>query len=288
MDAALEHCRDITRARARNFYYGLKLLPEPKRSALYAIYAWMRHADDIIDDALTTDDARSELNHFTILTKDALDQRIFTSDPIWMAFAETARAFELNPQPFLDMIEGQVADLEGRAIETTDDLFTYCRQVASTVGLVCIEIWGYDDPAAPGLAVDRGIAFQLTNILRDVQEDVQRDRCYLPAAQLREAGISPDDLVNWRPSDRCEAIVTGWINIARDHYERSAPLDGMIDAACRPTLWAMTTIYRELLDRIARDPRRVVEDRRVRLTALHKTSIALKAKWMARSGGSSR
>ena len=111
---------------------------------------------------------------------------------------------------------------------------------------------------------------------------------YLPAQQLREAGISTDDLVQWRPSDRCEAIVTGWIDIARDHYERSAPLDGMIDAACRPTLWAMTTIYRELLDRIARDPQRVVKDRRIRLNALHKTSIALKAKWMARSGGSAR
>ena len=102
--------------------------------------------------------------------------------------------------------------------------------------------------------MDRGIAFQLTNILRDVKEDVQLGRCYLPAQQLREAGIATDDLVQWRPSDRCEAIITGWIDIARDHYERSAPLDGMIDAACRPTLWAMTTIYRELLDRIARDP----------------------------------
>lgn len=288
MDAALEHCRDITRSRARNFYYGLKLLPEPRRSALYAIYAWMRRADDIIDDALTPHDARRELDHFTVLTRDALDKRIFTSDPMWIAFTETARAFTLKPEPFLDMIKGQLADLEGRSIETTEDLFTYCRQVASTVGLVCIEIWGYDDPAATELAVDRGIAFQLTNILRDVQEDVQSGRCYLPAQQLREAGISTDDLVQWRPSDRCEAIVTGWIDIARDHYERSAPLDGMIDAACRPTLWAMTTIYRELLDRIARDPQRVVKDRRIRLNALHKTSIALKAKWMARSGGSAR
>ena len=135
--------------------------------------------DDIIDDALTPHDARRELDHFTVLTRDALDKRIFTSDPMWMAFTETARTFTLKPEPFLDMIKGQLADLEGQSIETTEDLFTYCRQVASTVGLVCIEIWGYDDPAATELAVDRGIAFQLTNILRDVQEDVQSGR-WLP------------------------------------------------------------------------------------------------------------
>jgi phytoene synthase len=184
----------------------------------------------------------------------------------------------------MDMIDGQYADLDGQRIETMDDLFTYCRQVASSVGLACIHIWGYSNPAAPALAVDRGIAFQLTNILRDVQEDVERGRCYLPAIQMEEASITPDDLIAWRPSDRCESIITGWVNIAREHYERSAPLDDMIDATCRPTLWAMTTIYRELLERIGRDPQRVVREKRVSLSALHKTSIAVRARWMARGG----
>ena len=285
IDAAMQHCRDITRARARNFYYGLKLLPEPKRSSLYAIYAWMRRADDIIDDSDGRELTRIELDRFSETTIEALEGRCDADDPLWIAFTETARTFKLDAAPFLDMLEGQRADLDERSIVTSEDLFTYCRQVASTVGLVCIQVWGYDDSAAPSLAVDRGIAFQLTNILRDIREDVELDRCYIPDQQLKDAGMTPDDLVSWRPADRAESIIEGWIATARSHYERSAPLEEMIDPACRPTLWAMTTIYRELLERIAKDPHRIVEDRRVRLNAIHKTSIALRAKWMARSAG---
>lgn len=277
---AMDHCRALTKARARNFYYGLKLLPEPKRSALYAIYAWMREADDIIDGESGI--ARPEtLERFASTTRAVLDGAAPPDDPMWIAFGQTARDFTLDAQPFIDMIEGQVSDLEERPIRTRDDLFEYCRQVASTVGLVCIEVWGYDDPAAPALAVDRGIAFQLTNILRDIHEDVQRGRCYLPSDQLAESGLPPGDLVRWLHADRCESIVRGWIDTARDHYERSAPLDAMISADCRPTLWAMTTIYSDLLDRIARDPRRSATGHRVRLSKLHKATIALRARRMA-------
>ena len=274
-------CREVTRVRARNFYYGLKLLPEPKRSALYAIYAWMRMADDLIDDATDVDQARAELGHFEHDTDSALNGTPPSDEPMWIALADVASNWTLDPECFSLMIAGQAADLESRTIESPSDLLTYCNQVASSVGLVCIDIWGYTDPAARELAVERGIAFQLTNILRDLREDLELERCYLPAEQLRAAHVSTQDLLAWRPSDACDALVGCWIDRAQQAYDASAPLDDMIDPTCRPTLWAMTTIYHSLLDSIAREPRCIVGDARVRLSPIRKSLIALRARWQA-------
>ena len=274
-------CREITRNRARNFYYGLKLLPEPKRSALYAIYAWMRMADDLIDDAVDLEQARQGLSGFERDTAMALNGTPPSQEPMWLALTDVATTWKLDAECFSMMIAGQSADLESRIIETPADLMTYCNQVASSVGLVCIDIWGYSDPAARELAIERGIAFQLTNILRDLREDIELDRCYLPAEQLRGAHVSPADLLSWRPNDACEALVGCWIDRARQAYVDSAPLDDMVDASCRPTLWAMTTIYASLLDVIAREPRRIVDGPRVRLSPARKTLIALRARWQA-------
>ncbi len=271
---AFAHCRDVTRSRARNFFYGLRLLPEPKRSALYAIYAWMREADDIVDDGRP-----HELEAFERSTADVLSGGTPPPGPLWTALAATASAWDLELQPFLDMIRGQRFDQDGQPVQTEDDLFEYCRRVASTVGLICIRIWGHVDPAAPALAVDRGIAFQLTNILRDLGEDLSRGRCYLPADQMKDCGIDAGDLASWRPSDRCHHLVRGWIEVAREHYERSRPLDAMIDSDSRPALWAMTTTYSTLLSRIAAAPRRSVLGRRIRLSAARKAGIAVRARF---------
>lgn len=275
-------CRDVTRKRARNFYYGLKLLPEPRRSALYAIYAWMRHADDLIDDQGDRNVASSLLDEFAEHTRESLSGNVPCELPMWRAFTETVARWSLDPAPFGMMIDGQQADLEGRPITTPEELLQYCRQVASSVGLICIQIWGATDDLARELAIDRGIAFQLTNILRDLREDLQMGRCYLPSEQLKAAGVSTDELLSWLHADRCESLVQGWIDIAHEAYGRSAPLDEMIDEECRPTLWAMTSIYRSILDRIDRNPMRIATGPRIRLGAAHKTSIALRARWMAR------
>jgi phytoene synthase len=280
---AFTWCRDLTRRRARNFYYGLKLLPEPKRSALYAIYAWMRHADDLIDDATDRSTASSQLERFVSNTELALSGTAPGQEPMWLALMEVARSWPLDPAQFKMMIAGQTSDLHDRIIETPDHLLEYCRQVASSVGIICIDIWGHTDPAARELAVERGIAFQLTNVLRDLGEDLEMGRCYLPAIQMREAHLSRDSLMAWSPIDRCEALVAGWIETAKAAYIRSAPLDDMIAKDCRPTLWAMTTIYRTLLDRIEQQPRRIVTGPRVQLGPIQKTGIALKARWMARA-----
>lgn len=286
--AALEHCRRVTRARARNFYYGLKLLPEPQRSATYAVYAWMRMADDLVD-ALPAKSSAKEVEAFRSQTEQAMAGRVTDGDdPLWVALADTAARFDLRTDDFNHMLDGQLEDLTHQRYETFEQLRHYCYCVASTVGLVCIDIWGYDNAAARELAIDRGIAFQLTNILRDYRQDFDQGRVYLPAQEFVAAGITPEALREWKDPLLCESFLKGQLERAEGFYRRSAGLDAMITPQCRPTLWAMTTIYHRLLQKMARQPQFVITSRRVRLSAWQKGLIALRASVRARDRSSSR
>jgi phytoene synthase len=287
LQRAYERCRDITRTHARNFHYGIRLTPEPQRDAVYAVYAWMRQADDLVDSCDASDISSLELRINSFRDRTARSLQGYppagaNEDPIWLALADSASRFHLSPQHFFDMLDGQMDDAHRSSYETIDQLLQYCRRVASTVGLICIDVWGYADTRAPLLAADRGIAFQLTNILRDVAEDYDIGRTYLPREDFDRLNLTPDDLRHWRKPEACHRLMMHNINRAADFYERSAPLDGMIRHAGRPTLWAMTTIYRRLLHKIAADPRRVVSGRRVRVSSLHKSAIAIRAKWLSR------
>jgi phytoene synthase len=285
-EAALQYCRTVTRARARNFYYGLKLLPEPKRGALYAIYAWMRRADDIVDDADSAGgDLKERLESFGQLTEAAIEGRPADEDPLWEALAYTAAQFPLPAVQFRMLLEGQLDDVRLHRYETFEALRRYCHRVASTVGILCIEVWGYSDPAACGLASDRGIAFQLTNIIRDFAQDYDQGRLYLPLEDFRAARLEPEALRRWERPDLCAAFMQRQIERAAGYYQRSAALEELISADCRPTLWAMTSIYRGLLDKAARDPSRLVLGGRLRLSSLAKAGIALRARWMANGSG---
>lgn len=285
--AAVAVCRKITRARAANFYWGLRLTPEPRRSAMYTIYAWMREADDIVDGQSsygTT--ASSAIDAFRIATVDALTGRTNSREPLWRALAAVAREYPLDGADFHAMIDGQVADLQCRRLTDWPELRGYCQQVASTVGTVCVRIWGYNDPRALQLAQDRGIAFQLTNILRDVVEDVSLGRVYIPTEDFDRTGITPEDLCAWSKPAQCEQLMFAMIARARAHFACSESLDGMIDPSCRPTLWALTEIYRGLLDRIARDPSQIAR-KRVSLPTFRKVIIALQARSMSGRGAES-
>lgn len=285
LHSAFAHCRGVTRERARNFYYGLKLLPEPQRSALYAIYAWMRRADDLVDGEAGDQSipAPERLDAFRAETSRALSGHPPEGDPIWPALAHVAAEFNLQPRHFEDMLAGQFDDTEDHTYETFEDLKTYCYRVASTVGLVCIEIWGYTDPAARTHAIDRGIAFQLTNILRDFREDFAEGRVYLPSDDFAEHGITHHDLIDWTQPERCRAFLLQQVERATTFYDRSAPLDELITPECVPTLWAMTAIYRGLLEKMRTHPERVVSGERIRLSAMEKGLIALRAKWFRTS-----
>ncbi len=279
---ALEHCREVTRRRARNFYYGLKLTPEPQRSALYSIYAWMRRADDLVDGASdAVDGRRREMAEFRFTTDEALSGRVNGNEYLWIALADTATRFDVPRESFQLVLEGQLADLAGTDYATFSDVRDYCYRVASSVGLICISVWGYSDPAARDLAVDRGIAFQLTNILRDYKEDYDDGRVYLPAEDLARHGLTAERLRRWEDPAACDALIGEQVQRTQSYYERSAPLDGLISRCGRPTLWAMTSIYGGLLSKIARSPRRIVGHRRLRLSSLRKGTIAWRARWAA-------
>jgi phytoene synthase len=283
--AALAHCRDVTRRCARNFYYGLKLSPEPQRSALYVIYTWMRRADDLVDasDDLPPDDIRSRLREFRAATDAALAGNLNSDDPLWIGLAATARQFQLPADCFHAMLDGQDDDLNRKIYATFDELREYCFRVASTVGLLCIEIWGYTDPRARDMAINRGIAFQLTNILRDFGEDFDASRIYIPTEDFERHGLSAAEVRRWTQPDACQRFMMEQIDRCDGYYRKSAGLEDLITPSCRPTLWAMSSIYRGLLVKMRRNPARVVAPSRLRLSSLHKGLIAFKARWMAGS-----
>jgi phytoene synthase len=283
-DAAFAACAEITRTQARNFWWGLRMLPEPRRSALYAIYAWMRAADDLVDGAIGVPPGELEerVAGFRARTDAALAGQL-GEGPLWIALAEVARRHPLEPREFHEMLDGQLADVGEVRCRTWEELRTVCYRVAGTVGVVCVRVWGSPggrpvDAAAIPLAIDRGIAFQLTNILRDLREDAAIGRSYLPLAEYHRAGLTPGDLLAWRDPPACRAFLAAQVERARELYRSSAALDALIDPPCRPTLAAMTGIYRELLERIASDPRRVILGRRVSLPAWRKLAIAFRAR----------
>ncbi len=292
LQRAYERCRAITRTRARNFHYGIRLSREPQRSAIYALYAWMRMADDLVDahDAAAASLLADRIDAFRRCTDAALSGNPPASshdDPAWLALADTVQRFSLSRVHFMDMLDGQLADARSETYESFAQLHRYCRQVASTVGLLCLEIWGSDDSRAAQCAADRGVAFQLTNILRDVAEDHDAGRTYLPHEDFERFDITPLELRQWSKPVACRQLIICTVERARAFYEQSAPLEELVGASGRPTLWAMTMIYRRLLHKIARDPRRVILGPRVRVSSLHKGAIAIRARflthWQSRS-----
>ncbi len=283
--AAYASCREITRRAARNFYYGLCLTPEPRRSAVYSVYAWMRAADDQVDEAGTIDERRARLASLRARTERVLagEAPVAADEPFWTAFAATLASYPIDHAFVRAMLDGLAEDLDHSGYATRADLERYCYRVGSTVGLTCIAIWGLRPDADAALATEksirRGKAFQLTNILRDIGQDFDDlpRRVYVPRADLDAWGVTAGDLRAWARPDACRAVVTGLAALARDHYRASAGLEGMIDPACAPALWGMTRIYSDLLRMIEADPVSVVGTRRVRLSSARKGLIALSA-----------
>lgn len=273
--AARRHCQRIARRRARNFYYGLRLSPEPERSALYAVYAWMRRADDLVDDA--TGDAGAAVESLRAETHAVLDGRA-SDDPVMIALRDVHDRYDIERSVFDAMLDGQLDDVQERTYANWSELRGYCERVASSVGLACMAVWGCRDETSRQLAVERGVAFQLTNILRDLSEDHARGRCYLPGDELDAAGLTPHELLAWGDAGRCRAFLCTQVARARAHYESSAALESHLAARFRPTLQAMTGIYRAILEQMETDPARLVSGRRLRVSLPRKLAIALRTR----------
>ncbi|HJZ94880.1 MAG TPA: phytoene/squalene synthase family protein, partial [Candidatus Solibacter sp.] len=190
VDQSYRYCLKVARTRAKNFYYSFVLLSKQQRKAMCAIYAFMRYCDDLSDEPGAS---RAAVEKWRAELEDALQGR-FSEHPVWPAFHHTVRRFGIPHDYFRQMIDGIASDLEPRRIETFDELYQYCYRVASVVGLTIIHIFGFDTRSALPLAEKCGVAFQLTNILRDVKEDLSRGRVYLPDEDLKRFGVDAGNL----------------------------------------------------------------------------------------------
>jgi len=268
VEEAYRFCRGVARREAKNFYYAFRVLPKEKSDAMCAVYAFMRRADDISDDESLSVDARRTLMQGWLAGW--RESRVHGSeDAVFLALGDAQRRFSIPDELLEDLVRGTAMDLEpvdqaadGRidlgdgvqGYRTFADLYRYCYLVASVVGLVCIRIFGYSDPAAALLAEKTGVAFQLTNILRDVKEDAERKRIYLPQDLLEEFAVSNADvfaLAGGRTIKENErAMLVGLSLQAWEYYEAAQELLPMIDADSRAALWVLVEIYSGLLKRI--------------------------------------
>jgi phytoene synthase len=271
LDAAYRQCEEITRTEARNFNYGIKLLPEPKRLAMCALYAMARRIDDIGDGDGQVADKLAALDQ---VRKDlaALDGQ---NDAVLTALADVCRRYPVPVDALEELVDGCEMDVDGATYQTFEDLVGYCRKVAGTVGRLSLSVYGCSDPeVAVPLADDLGVALQITNILRDIDEDHrQMGRIYLPAEDRDRFGVAPDLS---GPTDNLVALVAFEAARAEEWYERGLRLLPLLDWRSRACTAAMAGIYRRLLVAIQRDPAAVLR-RRLSLPAWQKAGVAVTA-----------
>ena len=259
---AYAECRAIAKREAKNFYYAFVALPEPRRNAICAIYAFMRKADDIADDeSLTREERRRRIDNWLADWRGVCHGGD-SSDPVFLAVRDATERFHIPLNLLDELVAGTTMDLMPAAADalgiyaTFADLYQYCYLVASVVGLVCIRIFGYTDPRAEKLAEETGIAFQLTNILRDVAEDAGRNRIYLPLEDMAAHGVLPDSLLHRAsgipPAANERALLASVAERAERFYQSAQLLLPLIDRESRPALWVLVTIYHGLLKRIRR------------------------------------
>lgn len=264
-------CRAITKERAKNFYYGIRLLPERKRDALCSVYAYFRICDDLSDDE-AIGDKQAKLDRWRHLLDEAPGSS--AEHEILPAFYNSIKEFAVPKAYFEELLEGTLSDLTVTRYQTFADLYKYCYRVASTVGLVCLHVFGFDgSPEALAEAEARGIAFQLTNILRDVAEDGERGRIYIPLSDLETFGLSEADFFSGEKSQAMEELLSYQIGRAKEYYERSAGLFQRVDLESRSSLEAMTSIYRALLAKVESMGVGVFKER-ARLSKMEKLKLA--------------
>jgi len=245
---AYEYCRDLTKREAKNWYYGFISLPPEKRHAIYAAYAFSRECDDDSDAEATLEEKRAAIER----TRKRLDQAYSgqTDDPILLALHDAAKRYDIPRRHFEELIDGVEMDLEVTRYADFEALRGYCWKVASVVGLICLQIFGYDDPRAPEFAADLGLALQLTNIMRDVQEDAQRGRIYLPLDELQRFGYSEEELLAGEYNEPFRRLMAFQAQRAWHFHQRGEQLLPLLDMRARACTAVMQGIYREILQRI--------------------------------------
>jgi phytoene synthase len=284
LSAAYAACRAIAKREAKNFYYSFRVLPQQKSDAMCAVYAFMRKADDLADDeSLSLESRRDAMAAWTASWRASRTHP--STDPIFLALTDTQQRFNITDDLLEQLVAGTTLDLqpnpEGvrtmtlqlpdgstrviQIYETFAALHHYCYLVASVVGLVCIRIFGYTDRRADQFAIDTGIAFQLTNILRDIKEDAERGRIYLPSDVLRENNADPARILALASGATPQANELALLRAIEVHaqtlYRSSDQLIPLLDPDARPSMRVLVRIYHDLLDRISADPTAVFRSR---------------------------
>ena len=245
---AYNHCERLTRAEAKNFYYAFRTLPAERRRAIYAAYAYCRVCDDIADgDASPTEKSRG----FAALRAEldsALGGR--SDDLVLAAVAHSAARFGFTREHLLEVIEGVEMDLVKTRFADFGELREYCYKVASVVGLISIEIFGYRDPAARKYAIDLGLAMQLTNIMRDIREDADRDRIYIPQDEMESFGYSEADLKAGVIDERFRGLMGAQARRARAYFDSGSRLFILLSPESRACSEVLHALYSAILSRI--------------------------------------
>ena len=316
LEQAYGYCREVARREAKNFYAAFRVLPKAKSDAMCAVYAFMRQADDLSDDEGLTLEARRLAMAAWLegwrASRGGFQQGVWEdgADPVFVALADTQARFGVTDALLDDLVRGTNLDLEEwppgvssialttmsetattrrevQVYETFGDLYRYCYLVASVVGLVCIRIFGYTDPAAELLAEKTGVAFQLTNILRDVKEDAERGRIYLPQEMLEEFGVRAEDvlgLAGGRGMKENERALMHALSVqAWEYYEAAGKLLPLIESDSRAALWVLVEVYSRLLRRVDRAEGDVFS-RRASVPGVEKASVLVRGAAMAVRG----
>ncbi|HTU31055.1 MAG TPA: squalene/phytoene synthase family protein [Solirubrobacteraceae bacterium] len=278
IERCCRRCEEITRAQAANFYYGIRLLPRDKRAAMSAVYAFARRVDDIGDDGSL--DAERQLE--ALATERAMlrsfgepraGRNRSVGDPVWVALEWACERYALPVEALEFLVEGVEFDARGERYETFGDLVAYCRRVAGAVGRLCVAIFtdGHVTDQVDALADDLGIAMQLTNIIRDVREDRDMGRVYLPSEDLERFGCALES-----GGAPCEDLIRFQAARAAEWFDRGLQLTDHLDGRSAACVLAMTGIYREILDRIVADPGQVMRTR-VSLAPWEKAWVAARS-----------
>lgn len=271
-----EYCQDRTAKSGSSFYYSFLFLPLERRRAIMALYAFCREVDDVVDECHDAAIAATKLAWWRQEVQRIAEGQ--AQHPVGLALQEAGKRFNLPTEHLLEIIDGMEMDLQQSRYLDFKALQLYCYRVASVVGLLAAEIFGYQDRQTLKYAHDLGIAFQLTNIIRDIGEDARRGRIYIPADELKQFNVPAADLLNSRYSDNFTALMRFQIERAEKYYEQAlAQLPAVDRKAQRPGL-IMAAIYRTVLDEIKREDCKVLHQR-ISLTPIRKIWIAWKT-WM--------
>ena len=273
-----EYCADRAAQSGSSFYYSFGLLPPERRVAIHALYAFCREVDDVVDEVTDANVARTKLAWWR--SEVAAIYAGAPQHPVALALVPVVRRYRLQQRDLQSVIDGMQMDLDKFRYVDFAELEIYCDHVAGAVGVMSAEIFGYEDAATRGYARDLGVAFQLTNIVRDIGEDARRGRIYLPQEDLARFRVAPSDVLRAKTSPAFVALMHFEVARAQSWYDRALGKLPARDRHAQRAGLAMAAIYRTLLDEIARDGYRVL-DRRIALTPLRKLWIATRAAWRA-------